>query len=58
MKRYQIYSPIKRPVLQRMPWWQVDLQALPPYSWCDLCGAEVYAADACLCQRCQEKYPI
>ena len=53
MKPYQNYSPINRPVLLWMPWWRVDLQALPPYAWCRQCGAEVYDPREELCDRCK-----
>ena len=52
MKPYQKYSPINRPVLSHMPWWQVDVQSLPPYAWCEKCGAEVYVPYARFCPRC------
>ena len=52
MKKYQKIRPINRPVLWMRPWWQVDLQALPPRDWCPFCGAEIYTA-ANVCNRCK-----
>lgn len=54
MKRYQKNRPINRPVLWAYPWWQTDLQALPPRGWCPRCGAEIYTA-AHLCNRCKNE---
>ena len=45
---------IKRTVLLRRPWWPVDEQALPPFAWCDQCGAEVYAAGQRRCRKCMQ----
>ena len=53
MKPYHRNSPINRPVLHRWPWWQTDIQALPPYSWCARCGGEVYSPTAVCCLRCK-----
>ena len=41
-----------RPVLLRRPLGRHDLQALPPYSWCDRCGREVYGPGENLCGEC------
>lgn len=54
MKKYQNNRPINRPVLLVHPWWQTDLQALPPWGWCPRCGAEIYAV-ATVCNRCKVK---
>ena len=52
MGYYQNIGTIKRTVLVRMPWWAVDLQALPPRSWCVRCGGEVYGRGE-VCRRCK-----
>lgn len=31
----------------------VDPQSLPPASWCESCGAEVYDPEQTLCTRCR-----
>jgi len=46
--------PINRPVLWVYPWWQTDLQALPPWGWCPHCGAELYVP-ATACSRCRKE---
>ena len=43
-----------RPVLLERPWGRVDVQALPPRSWCSRCGAEVYRVGRQLCSRCEK----
>jgi len=52
MQAYQKNCPINRPVLAHPPWWQVDIQSLPPRYWCERCGAEVYAPMQTLCPGC------
>ena len=49
---YQKNSPINRTILLRIPFGLVDFQGLPPRSWCERCGAEVYRQDRRLCHRC------
>lgn len=39
---YQKKREIKRTVFRGVVLWPTDLQALPPWGWCDRCGAEVY----------------
>ena len=52
---YQINSPKNRTILLRMPFGLVDLQSLPPRSWCETCGAEVYRQDRILCHHCNRR---
>jgi hypothetical protein len=53
MKPCHTNRPILRPVLVFWPWWQVDVQLLPPYSWCPGCGAEVYDPAEIYCPGCR-----
>ena len=32
-----------------------DVQALPPFSWCERCGKEVYRKQQVLCDKCNLK---
>ena len=32
-----------------------DLQALPPFGWCEGCGKEVYREQEVLCDKCNLK---
>lgn len=42
-----------RPVLLRRPLGRMDIQALPPYAWCQRCGGEVYEPGKDLCGGCE-----
>ena len=55
---YQKFRDIKRTVFRGVVWWPVDLQALPPWGWCEECGAEVYRSGKRLCRRCEEELRI
>ena len=43
-----------RPTLLKPPRTLTDMQALPPASWCPLCGMEVYNADNTYCDTCRK----
>ena len=51
---YQADGTKNRTVLVFRPWWPVDEQALPPFGWCQMCGAEVYERGEGVCRRCKE----
>lgn len=51
---YQRNCPINRTVIHRIPLGLVDFQGLPPYGWCEKCGAEVYRPVQTLCFRCRK----
>ena len=57
MQAYQTNRPINRPILRHAPWWQVDEQSLPPYLWCECCGAEVYDPVENRCIICLSTHP-
>ena len=52
---YQKIGGINRTVFRGVAWWLCDRQALPPWGWCQECGAEVYAPGERLCRRCKEQ---
>ncbi len=52
---YQADGTKNRTVLVFRPWWPVDEQALPPFCWCEMCGAEVYERGSVVCRRCREE---
>lgn len=54
---YQKNSPINRTILLHLPFGMTDFQGLPPYSWCERCGAEVYRPGHRLCARCHRQRP-
>lgn len=56
MQGYYGFGTIKRTVsrpVYRGPL-RGDIQTLPPRSWCENCGAEVYREGERLCRRCKE----
>ena len=55
---YQNFRPTNRTILLRMPFGLVDLQSLPPRSWCISCGAEVYRKNQTHCNKCLSKQLI
>ena len=50
---YQDYGTKKRTLLQMPLLFAGDLQALPPWGWCEECGKEVYERGAKKCRRCK-----
>ena len=53
---YQKKREIKRTVFRGVVLWPEELQALPPWGWCDRCGAEVYTPGDALCRRCKKEF--
>ncbi len=44
-----------RPVLLGLPFGVADVQSLPPWGWCPVCGREVFDRGERLCRRCRGK---
>ena len=55
IKKRNVGFPGRRPVWLGVYPGSLDLQALPPRSWCCGCGAEVFRRGAMYCKICQKE---